>query len=365
MQVGRFVMVVLLFISLWSCTQHDMISISGQIDNPGNSKVVAFYEGERKLDSVFLADGNKFQFQRQATQPRLLTVVVGNNKYPIILSPDEEVNISIDLHNPESYEINGSKLSSKLKEFAPIQRRKDFIQDSLQSAFIKATNGMSEMDIENLRAEYLASYKKHLSYYTKEVVDFNNRNADLAGFYAMSTLDPEVAEQEIVDYAAKIQDQFVDNRPVNVFKEEAAKLKVLAIGQPAPEFEAYTPDNKSVKLSDYKGNYTLVDFWASWCAPCRKENPNIVRLYNAYQSKGFTVVGVSLDNNPGSWLRAIQEDKLTWTNVSDLKAWSSDLIVKYRIKALPASVIVDPDGNIVAKNLRGRELEDFLHKTLN
>src|SRR5690606_15345521 len=96
----------------------------------------------------------------------------------------------------------------------------------------------------------------------------------------------------------------------------------------------------------------------------RKENPNLVRIYNDYKNKGFEILGVSLDNNPGSWMRAIEEDKLTWTNISDLKAWSSDLIIDYRIKAIPSSVVLDPDGKMLAKNLRSKELEDVLKTIL-
>src|SRR5690606_6202173 len=124
------------------------------------------------------------------------------------------------------------------------------------------------------------------------------------------------------------------------------KLKTLAIGQPAPTFDSFTPDNKTVKLADYKGKYTLVDFWASWCMPCRKENPHLVKMYNQYKDRGFTILGVSLDNNPGSWMRAIKDDQLTWTQVSDLQAWSSDLVTKYKLKSIPASFLLDKNGNI-------------------
>ena len=120
-----------------------------------------------------------------------------------------------------------------------------------------------------------------------------------------------------------------------------------------------------MKLSDFKGKYTLVDFWASWCAPCRQENPNIVKQYQNFRDKGFTVLGVSLDNNPGSWMRAIEDDKLDWTQISDLQAWSSDLVTSYRIKAIPTSYLLDPEGKILAKNLRGKELEHFLNKIFN
>lgn len=344
-----------------SCSNKDVISISGEIHNPGNLKVVAFYEGDRKLDSVFLSDQNKFKFEREATQPRLLSVQVGKNKYPVILSPGENVVFSADLQNhPEKYDVEGSELSKALQDFAPIKQRKDFLEDSLQSDFLKRINNKSEAEIESMRAEYLSKYKESMAYYSTEAVSYADKQPNLAGFYAMSTLDAEVAEEELIAYADKIKGDYLDNRTVIQFKEEVDKLRKLAIGQPAPEFEGYTPNNKTVKLSDYKGKYTLIDFWASWCVPCRKENPNLVRIYNTYKDKGFTILGVSLDNNPGSWMRAIEDDQLPWTNISDLKAWTSNLIIDYRIKAIPSSVLVDPKGIIIAKNLRSSELNAFL-----
>lgn len=346
------------------CSNKDTISISGEIQNPGNVKVVAFYEGERKLDSVFLSDLNKFKFERGATQSRLLTVQIGKNRFPVILTPGEKVVFQADLQNPEGYDIQGSDLSTALKEFAPIKVRKEFLEDSLQSDFTKRIANKSENEIDALRSEYMAEYRKSMRFYTEEAVKFADKHNDLAGFYAMSTLDPELAELELITYADKIKEQFMDNIIVNQFREEVEKLQRLAVGQHAPEIEAYTPNNKTVKLSDYRGKYVLVDFWASWCVPCRKENPNLVRIHRAYKDKGFDILGVSLDNNPGSWMRAIEEDKLDWTNISDLKAWSSDLIIDYRIKAIPSSVVLDPEGKILAKNLRSNELEELLKTIL-
>lgn len=354
-------------LGLWGCSNKNTIGIAGEILNPGNVKVVAFYEGDRKLDSVFLSDQNKFQFEREATQPRLLTIEVGKNRYPVIISPGEKLVFSSNLQDhPEEYKVEGSALSEVLRDFAPVKQRKEFLEDSLQGDFVKRMAGKSEAEIESLRADYMAEYRTGMVSFTTQAVAFAQANQDnLAGFYAMSILDPDVAENELIAYADGLGDLFSDNRTIIQFKEEIAKLRKLAIGQPAPEITAYTPDNKTVKLSDFKGKYVLVDFWASWCVPCRKENPNIVRLYNQYKDKNFTVLGVSLDNNPGSWMRAVEEDKLTWTNISDLKAWSSDLVLNYRIKAIPASVVLDPSGLIVAKNLRGTDLETFLKKTLS
>lgn len=356
---------ILSLLSLASCSNKEVIHISGEIENPGNIKVVSFYEGDRKLDSVYLADGNRFKFERVATQPRLLSMRVGNNSYPLILTPGEKLSFIADMFEPEAYVVNGSELSTALQEFAPFKRREEAVSDSLQGAFAKATRDKTAEEIESLRFEFLTEYKSKLSQYTEQAVSFAGKHKNLAGFYAMSTLDPEVAEQELISYAEEISEDFLENQYVTQFKEEIGKLKKLAVGQEAPEIISFTPSNQTVKLSDFKGKYTLVDFWASWCAPCRQENPNIVKQYQNFRDKGFTVLGVSLDNNPGSWMRAIEDDKLDWTQVSDLQAWSSDLVTSYRIKAIPTSYLLDPEGKILAKNLRGKELEHFLNKIFN
>ncbi|UOR03905.1 AhpC/TSA family protein [Hymenobacter aerilatus] len=124
-----------------------------------------------------------------------------------------------------------------------------------------------------------------------------------------------------------------------------------------PTFTQADPNGKMVKLSDFRGKYVLVDFWASWCGPCRKENPNVVALYNQYRDKGFDVLGVSLDSKKEAWQKAIQADGLTWTHVSDLQGWKNQVAVDYGISAVPQNFLIDPQGKVIAKNLRGEELQ--------
>ena len=141
-------------------------------------------------------------------------------------------------------------------------------------------------------------------------------------------------------------------------------LKAVAIGQVAPEIALPNPDGQIVKLSSLRGKYVLIDFWAKWCGPCRKENPNVVKAYLANKDKGFEVFGVSLDRNKEDWVKAIKEDNLTWTHVSDLKYFQSEAALKYNITGIPFSVLVDPKGVIIAKNLRGEDLHKKLEEVL-
>jgi peroxiredoxin len=131
-----------------------------------------------------------------------------------------------------------------------------------------------------------------------------------------------------------------------------------------PDFTQNDQNGKPVRLSSFKGKYVLVDFWASWCGPCRAENPNLVKAYNTFKSKNFTILSVSLDNNKDKWLEAIKKDVLTWTHVSDLKYWQNEVAVQFGIQSIPASFILDPTGKIIGRDLRGADLDTFLSKNL-
>ena len=138
----------------------------------------------------------------------------------------------------------------------------------------------------------------------------------------------------------------------------------VSAGKIAPDFTAQTPDGKNFRLSDLRGKYVLLDFWASWCGPCRLENPNIVDNYHRYKDKNFTVVSFSLDGNAKAWQDAIEADHLDWYNVSDLKDWHSDIVKTYMVPHVPLDFLIDPDGKIIAVELRGDELGHALEKIL-
>jgi peroxiredoxin len=214
------------------------------------------------------------------------------------------------------------------------------IMDKVNEMY-ESTNVMREDFVKNNPASYVTPFLLSQIQYGKEVEELE----------AMVTaLDPKL-----------------DSIPsILRLKEQIVKLKKVAVGQVAPDFTQNDPDGNPVKFSDVysQNDLTLLDFWAAWCGPCRAENPNVVAVFNEYKDKGFTVFGVSLDREKEAWLKAVADDKLAWTQVSDLAYWQNEAAKMYAIQSIPSSLLVDRTGKIIAKNKRGDELRAFVSETL-
>ena len=195
--------------------------------------------------------------------------------------------------------------------------------------------------IKNNPASYVTPYFLSAVQYEKEVEELD---------LLVQSLDPKLQE---IPSVVKL-------------KEHIAKLKVVAVGQIAPDFTMNDPEGNPVKFSDVyaQNEYTLLDFWASWCGPCRQENPNVVAVYQEFKDKGFGVFGVSLDRDREAWMKAVQDDQLTWQHVSDLAYWQNAAAQLYAVNSIPSSLIVDRTGKIVAKNKRGDELRSTITELL-
>jgi len=183
-----------------------------------------------------------------------------------------------------------------------------------------------------------------------------NPASPVAAYILYREFATDMSGSEIEANLALFETSLNDLSYIKILKDAAVIKKNVDVGNPAPDFICDTPDGKNIKLSDHFGNYLLLDFWASWCGPCRKENPNVLKAYNKYKSQGFSIFGVSLDRNKEAWINAIAKDSLTWVNVSDLNFWDSAPAKLYNVSKIPSNVLIDPSGKIAARNLRGEDL---------
>jgi peroxiredoxin len=289
-----------------------------------------------------------------------------NGVFDLIAKNGDDINFSTNsTDTSRSYTITGSEDSEKIKEFNKIDNVFNGQIAKITEQYRAEAQKVGH-ESDSLIAVYRPLIEKVLVAQSAAVLKFANDNkSSLAGFYAITALDQNKYEQQLVAYADDIKDNFKDNPAVQRFLRTMAELKPLSVGHKAPDFTTSGLDGKPVKLSDYKGKYVLLDFWASWCGPCRQENPNVVKQYALYKSKGLNILGISLDVNKADWQAAINQDKLAWNHASDLKRFDGPTERLYHIEAIPSNFMIDPSGTIVAKNITGGDLEEFLNKTFN
>ncbi len=317
------------------------------------------------VDSTVLNDKGEFKFTRSTKAVDFFKVGANQNEYVVIAQNGDNIKLTADLNDQTmAYQLSGAAEADKLQELNTYKNKYNARMASIQANYeqqVSANPDKRDMIAEQLRPELIKASDEMVSF----ILKFANDNPDaLTSFYAMNSLNPSEYEQEFIAYSDKIKSKFNDNLAVTEFLVRMAKLKSVQVGQDAPAFSMKSIDGKNISLADYKGKYVLLDFWASWCMPCRNENPNIVKAYNNYKDKNFTILGISLDKDPKAWAQAISADKLTWSHVSELSDFEGPTVRLYQIEAIPSSFLIDPTGKIIAKNLRGEELAAFLEKTL-
>jgi len=362
--------VILLSLFIFSCKDNSAFTISGTITNPGSLKKIYLLEADSTqisvIDSTNLSEEGKFQFKHAAPYANLFKLRLGGTIFDLIAKNGDAIEFSTSLTDKtNAYQISGSDESEKIKEFNKINNFYAEKSGKISEEYQEKAQAIGK-ESDSLISIYKPIFMKIMDNYSGDVLKFVDKNKhSLAGFYAMSSLDPTNYEQQMIAYADAIKGDFKDNPAAQRFIKQMDVIKPISIGHQAPDFSITGIDGSTIKLSDYKGKYVMLDFWASWCVPCRNENPNVVKQYAIYNKLGLNILGISLDQDKAKWHEAVNADKLIWKHGSDLKSFEGPTERLYHVEGIPSNFIIDPQGVIVAKNLRGADLEDFLNKTFN
>lgn len=374
---SKFLPFLVLIVWLAGCKGGgNRFTVIGEINDMPRQKVMLEELGVNDvitlIDSATSTDKGTFELSGNAPEMGLYRLHFEQNKFILLSIEKGTIKIVSDWNQIQNYKVTGSPASEGFHQFLTTvdEHLRDFntmkiVMDSLtvrgnDSLLVLAQNDFKQMRESFTR--YLEQYADTTQYlpnalFAARMLNQRTEKDFLRAFtQSLNRRFPKsnLAKEFEVYYTATL---------ANTHEPEAAAGP--EIGTQAPDITMSTPDGKTVSLSSFKGKYVLLDFWASWCGPCRAENPNVVAAFNKYKDKNFTVLGVSLDEKKENWEKAISDDGLSWTHISDLKRWESVAAKQYNIQAIPANFLIDTNGKIIARDLRGEALDQKLAEILH
>ncbi len=324
----QYIITALACLSLISCENKKQgFEIQGEMQGATTGKV---YLREFRNKMFFTVDSTemkagKFEFKGAVEIPAIYGVITENMKYPAQFFI-ENTSFDIDLSEEgQILEIEGSPVNDLFLANVLLVNKNDFDIDTLVT---------------------------------------NNPNSTVAAFYLYRFFTYRLPLDQVKALRAKFTAEVLQSDYIKQLDQIIATLEKVQIGKVAPNFTLPDVDGKEVSLNDFRGQYVFIDFWASWCPPCRKENPNVVAAYEKFKGKDLTFIGISLDKSKAAWLKAIEADQLNWVNVSDLKFWDAEVAAMYGVRSIPSNVLISPEGVIIAKNLKGEALHTKLAELL-
>lgn len=321
--------------------------------------------GTVKVDSAIIDENGDFKMNKAKIQYGFYNLKVDERNFAtLILDSAEKVTLTGDAKNlGYTYRVEGSKDSELFYQLNEVSKKNYFKRDSITKLFqtLANTMQMDQQRLDSLNRALEKPFNDLMAAQNDYLLGFVQKNAtSLVSLAAIQQLDQNLFADAYFKLDEALFAKYPNSIYVKLFHDAVAQSRKLSMGSLAPEINLNTPEGKTVALSSLRGKVVLIDFWASWCGPCRAENPNVVNAYKKYKDKGFDIYGVSLDKDKNAWEAAIKKDGLTWTHVSDLKFWNSEVVKLYNFNGIPTNYLVDREGKILAKNLRGEDLDKKL-----
>ncbi len=321
------------------------------------------------IDSAVIDDKGNFEFKNYTPKIGFYRLKTSPQNFAmLVLDSADKVKVTgsiKDLGN--SYKVEGSAETKLFLEYNTIAKKNKIQLDSLNQVFqtVVQEKKLNNKQVDSLSNTFQTPYEAIVAPYNIVLTKKITENATMySSLMAIQGMDPEKFVDVYKALDKGLSAKYPRDANVKMFHDIVDKMLATTQGQQAPEIDLPSPDGTNIALSSFKGKVVLIDFWASWCGPCRKEMPNVVKAYAKFKNKGFEIYGVSLDQDRDRWVEAIKKDGITWPQVSDLKQWDCLPAKQYGVQGIPYTVLLDKDGKIIGKNLRGEELEKAVENAL-
>ena len=359
---------LILFLSIFSCCSIQIgnakegfsFEIQGQLTNGKKGSWIYLnhkWENAYFKDSTKLDERGKFNFKGKSKEVNMYWINNSENlNTPLIFFVDQEkIEVNGHVDSLQFSRVKAGKIQDDYISYLVMMNEFAYRKNEMGMEFGQAQRDRDQAKMMEIQNKYQALEQEEIS----KLYGFIRQNnaSPVAGFAIYANFKENADLNTLENLYENFSPELKNSKYGKIALDKISKLKGTTVGYPATDFSQQTPDGKNISLSSYKGKYVLVDFWASWCGPCRQENPNVVKAYAKFKDKGFDILGVSLDNSKEKWLKAVEKDNLTWTHVSDLQGWSNSVATMYGVTSIPTNLLIDKEGRIVAKNLRGEQLQ--------
>lgn len=340
--------------------------ITGKIENnEGRMLLLDRIEGNafETIDTAIIASDGSFQFKGTVEQAGVYRFKIDKKHMWLFVLDNKSFDVALDYSNVEQYSVTGDGRFTQLMNLIDVYKNNYKSMSELKQNMMMKSQGGRPSD------EEIAKYRMQNSILQKKLQDnlkaFIDTNMSEVSLFAIYSMDLEKELSYLSEQVPVLKERFPNNSLVKQLEDEIASYTRIQIGSQAQDLNFNDPNGNPIALSSLKGQVVLLDFWASWCKPCRVTNPELVKIYDEFKNVGFTVYSVSLDKNKDAWHHAIAQDKLAWPNhVSDLQGWKADGAQKYKVRSIPSTFLLNREGVIVARNLHGEQLRQAIKEIL-